>query len=70
MGVVKHAADQQTTGTCAVAVPSHDKPAFYMVSPDRYKTMLKKINDLHLVRLAKERLTQKDLAAEVTLEDL
>jgi antitoxin StbD len=58
------------SGGRAVAVLSHNKPAFYMVPPDRYEAMLEEINDLRLVRVAKERLKQKDRAIEVTLDDL
>lgn len=53
-----------------VAVLSHNKPAFYMVPPERYEAMLEQIDDLQLVRLAKERLKQKGRAVEVTLDDL
>ena len=58
------------SGGQAVAVLSHNKPAFYMVPPDRYEAMLDAIDDLHLVRVAKERLKQKDRAIAVTLDDL
>ena len=53
-----------------VAVLSHNKPAFYMVPPERYEAMLEELDDLQLVRLAKERLKQKGHAVEVTLDDL
>jgi len=58
------------SGGQAVAVLSHNKPAFYMVPPDRYEAMLEEIDDLQLVRLVKERLKQKDRAIEVTLDEL
>ncbi len=53
-----------------VAVLSHNKPAFYMVPPDRYEAMLEALDELHLVRVAKERLKQKSRAIEVTLDGL
>ena len=53
-----------------VAVLSHNKPAFYMVPPARYEAMLDAIDDLQLVRVAKERLKQKDRAITVTLDEL
>lgn len=53
-----------------VAVLSHNKPAFYMVPPERYEAMLEQLDDLQLVRLAKERLKQKGRAVEVTLDEL
>ena len=35
------------SGGQAVAVLSHNRPAFYMVPPERYEAMLKAIDDLH-----------------------
>ncbi len=58
------------SGGQAVAVLSHNKPAFYMVPPERYEAMLEELDDLRLLRLAKERLKQKGRAIEVTLDDL
>jgi antitoxin StbD len=58
------------SGGQTVAVLSHNKPAFYMVPPERYEAMLEELDDLHLVRLVKERLKQKSRAIEVTLDDL
>jgi len=58
------------SGGQTVAVLSHNKPAFYMVPPERYEAMLEELDDLQLMRLAKERLRQKGRAVEVTLDDL
>ncbi|MFH2139852.1 MAG: type II toxin-antitoxin system Phd/YefM family antitoxin [Pseudomonadota bacterium] len=58
------------SGGQTVAVLSHNKPAFYMVPPERYEAMLEELEDLQLVRLAKERLKQKNRAVEVTLDEL
>jgi antitoxin StbD len=58
------------SGGQTVAVLSRNKPAFYMVPPDRYEALLEEIDDLHLVRVVKERLKQKVRASEVTLDDL
>ena len=58
------------SGGQAVAVLSHNKPAFYMVPPSRYEAMLEELNDLRLVRVAKERIKQKGRAIEVSLDDL
>ena len=54
----------------AVAVLSHNKPAFYMVPPDRYQAMPEAIDDLHLVGVVKERLKQKGRAIDVSLDEL
>ena len=61
---MKHSGNR---GGQTVAVLSHNKPAFYMVPPDRYEAMLEELDDLHLVRVAKERLKQKGRAIEVTV---
>lgn len=37
------------SGGQAVAVLNRNKPAFYMVPPERYKAMLEELNDLQLV---------------------
>ena len=58
------------SGGQAVAVLSHNKPAFYMVPPNRYEAMLEELNDLRLVRVAKERIKQKGRDIEVSLDDL
>ena len=58
------------SGGLVVAVLSHNKPAFYMVPPDRYEAMLEEIDDLQLVRVVKERLKQKDVAIDVTLDKI
>jgi antitoxin StbD len=56
------------SGGRAVAVLSHNKPAFYMVPPERYEAMLEELDDLALVRLVKERQSEKSV--EVSLDDL
>lgn len=58
------------SGGRTVAVLSHNKPVFYMVSPERYEAMQEELDNLQLVRLAKERLKQKSRAVEVTPSDL
>jgi len=70
-GIQKNPNDAlRESGGRAVAVLSHNKPAFYMVPPERYEAMLEALDDLQLVRVAKERLKQKGRAIEVTLDDL
>lgn len=56
------------SGGRAVAVLSHNKPAFYMVPPERYEAMLEELDDVALVRLVKERQSEKSV--EVSLDDL
>jgi antitoxin StbD len=54
----------------AVAIISHNKPLFYIVPAIRYQAMLEEIDGLRLVRVVSERLKQKELAIEVTLDEL
>lgn len=58
------------SGGQTVAVLSHNKPAFYMVPPERYEAMLEELDDLKLVHLVRERLKQKSFAVEVKLDNL
>ncbi len=58
------------SGDQPVAVLSHNKPAFYMVSPHLYAAMLEELEDLRLSRLAAERIKQKGKAIEVSLDQL
>lgn len=58
------------SGGQTVAVLSHNKPAFYVVPAARYQAMLEAIDDLQLLRVARERLKQKGRAIEVSLDDL
>lgn len=58
------------SGGRTVAVLGHSKPVFYMVPPERYEAMLEELDDLQLVRLAKERIKQKGRAVEVMPSDL
>ncbi len=53
-----------------VAVLSHNKPAFYMVPPNRYEAMMEELNDLRFVCLVGERINQKGCAIEVALDNL
>jgi antitoxin StbD len=54
----------------SVAVISHNKPTFYIVSPIRYDAMLEEVDDLNIVHIVTERLKQRDRAMEVKLDDL
>ena len=53
-----------------VAVLTHNKPAFYMVSPKIFEAMLDHLDDARLTQLAKERLKQRHRAIDVTLDEL
>lgn len=53
-----------------VAVLTHNKPAFYMVSPKVFEAILDQLDDAQLADLAGKRLKQKHRAVEVTLDEL
>jgi len=53
-----------------VAVLTHNKPAFYMVSPEVFEAILDRLDDARLTRLAKARLKQRHRAVAVTLDQL
>jgi antitoxin StbD len=53
-----------------VAVLTHNKPAFYMVSPEVFEAILDRFDDERLTRLAKSRLKQRHRAVEITLDQL
>ena len=53
-----------------VAVLTHNKPAFYMVSPKVFEAILEQLDDVRLTELAGKRLKQKHRAVEVTLDEL
>jgi len=53
-----------------VAVLTHNKPAFYMVSPRIFEVLLDHLDDARLSRLARERLKQRHRAVRVRLDEL
>ncbi len=53
-----------------VVVLNHNRPTAYLVPADTYEWMMEQLDDLELVRVAKERLKDKDQAIEVDLDDL
>ncbi len=50
-----------------VAVLSHNRAAFYMVTPELFEAMVDALADLELAALAKKRMTQIDQAIEVDI---
>lgn len=50
-----------------VAVLSHNRAAFYMVTPELFEAMVDALADLELAELSKKRMTQIDQAIEVDI---
>jgi len=53
-----------------IAILQHNKPIAYLVPADTYKELLEKIEDYELGLIVKERRGQKNLATELTIDDL
>lgn len=60
----------RTAGEKPVAVLSHNRPAFYMVSPILFELLMEKIADRDLNDLVRSRLAQKDAAIEVDIDSI
>jgi len=53
-----------------VAVLNHNRPAFYMIEPELFETMMEQLADNALYRQAAARLADKSRAVEVSLDQL
>lgn len=53
-----------------VAVLSHNKPAFYMVSPRLFEALVEELADREIEDLARQRLSQKASAVEVDIDTI
>lgn len=60
----------RSAGEKPVAVLNHNRPAFYMVTPRLFEALVEKLIDLDLTELARRRLTQKDTAIEVNIDEI
>jgi antitoxin StbD len=60
----------RAAGEKPVAVLNHNRPAFYMVTPKLYKALVEELADRDLVELVRQRLTVKESAIEVNLDQL
>lgn len=60
----------RTAGEKPVAILSHNKPAFYMVTPKLFEALIETLENRDLAKIARRRLKQADLAIEVDIEDL
>ena len=60
----------RTAGEKPVAVLNHNRPAFYMVTPKLFEALVEEMADRDLDNLVRQRLTLKDTAVEVDIEQL
>lgn len=60
----------RSAGEKPVAVLNHNRPAFYMVTPQLFEALVEALADRDLIAVARQRLTLKDTAVEVDLEQI
>lgn len=60
----------RTAGEKPVAVLNHNRPAFYMVSPVLFESLMEEIADRNLNELVRSRLEQKHAAIEVDIDSI
>ncbi len=60
----------RTAGEKPVAVLNHNRPAFYMVTPKLFEALIEEMADRDLVEIARQRLTLKDTAIEVDIDQI
>lgn len=60
----------RAAGDKPVAVLSHNRPAFYMVTPGLFEAMVEALADRDLVELTRQRLDRRHTAVDVDIDDL
>lgn len=60
----------RNAGEQPVAVLSHNRPAFYMVTPKLFEALIDELADKELVELARQRLSRKHTAIEVDIDQI
>ena len=60
----------RTAGEKPVAVLNHNRPAFYMVTPQLFEALLEDMADLELIEVVRQRLARKDSAIEVDVDQI
>jgi antitoxin StbD len=60
----------RNAGEKPVAVLSHNRPAFYMVSPKVFEAMLEEISDRELIEKVRTRLGNLSEAVEVNIDEI
>ena len=60
----------RAAGEKPVAVLNHNRPAFYMVSPKLFEALVEEMADRDLVEVARQRLTLKESAIDVDIDQI
>lgn len=60
----------RSAGEKPVAVLNHNRPAFYMITPTLFESILEELADQELVTLTRQRLATIDQAIEVDIDTI
>ena len=60
----------RVAGNKPVAVLNHNRPAFYMVTPALFESMVEALADRDLVELTRQRLDRRHTAVDVDIDDI
>ncbi|MEN9902250.1 MAG: hypothetical protein RL651_914 [Pseudomonadota bacterium] len=60
----------RTAGEKPVAVLSHNRPAFYMVTPQLFESLVEELADHDLIDIVRDRLTRKTTAIDVDINSI
>lgn len=60
----------RAAGDKPVAVLSHNRPAFYMVTPKLFQLLVDELADHDLVEIARERLARRHTAIDVEIDQI
>lgn len=60
----------RTAGEKPVAILTHNKPAFYMVTPKLFEALIDALENRDLAKIARRRLAQSGKAIEVDIDTI
>lgn len=60
----------RAAGEMPVAVLNHNRPAFYMITPNLFEALVEELADRDLLELARRRLASRDAAVEVDIDQV
>ena len=58
----------RSAGEKPVAVFDHNRPAFYMVTPKLFESLVEELADHDMAELVRDRLTRRDTAIDVDID--
>ncbi|MBU0751848.1 MAG: type II toxin-antitoxin system prevent-host-death family antitoxin [Gammaproteobacteria bacterium] len=60
----------RAAGERPVVVLNHNRPAFYMITPNLFEALVEELADRDLLDLARRRLAGRDAAVEVDIDQI